>query len=304
MHGMKWDDLKILLVVGRLGSFSAAARELGINHSSVSRRMRELENHSGQRLFERLPNGLVLTAVGDELFNAAKRMTEVTDVIERNIFGKDTQLRGVIRFATLDATAQHIMPSIQTFLARYPNIELELIMSQQLANLSRREADVVLRATNTPPETYVGRKVAKHVFPIYASRELLNNFDVDNTPLDAFPWIAWEDGFTQHWMDKHVPAARIVYRANTALGICEAIKAGIGIAHYASFGGDIEQNLVRLRPPDPDLDLDLWLLIHPDQRHSARISTFMKFMADELGAQRDLIEGRLGVDRSQPVRKL
>jgi len=290
---MKWDDLKILSVVGRLGSFSAAAKELGVNHSSVSRRMRELENHSGQRLFERLPKGLVLTALGDELFSAAKRMVEVTDIIERNIFGTDTQLRGVIRFATVDATAQAIMPSIQKFLARYPYIELELIMSQQLANLSRREADVVLRATNTPPETYVGRKVAKHVFPIYGSRTLLKNFDVD-TPLDAFPWVAWEDGFTQHWMDRHVPAAHIVYRANTAFGISEAIKAGIGIAHYASFGGDVEPNMVRLRPPDPELDLDLWLLIHPDQRHSARISTFMTFMADELNAQRDLIEGRLG----------
>lgn len=290
---MKWDDLKILSAVGRLGSFSAAAKELGINHSSVSRRMRELENHSGQRLFERLPNGMLLTAAGEELFSAAKRMAEVTDTIERQIFGKDTQLRGVIRFATLDATAQKIMPSIQTFLARYPNIELELIVSQQLANLSRREADVVLRATNTPPETYIGRRVAKHVFPIYASPQLFDSYHT-NTPLDEFPWIAWEDGFTRHWMDKHIPNARVVYRANTAFGIVEAIKAGIGVAHYASFGGDLDPNLVRLRPPDPDLDLDLWLLIHPDQRRSARISTFMKFMADELAEQRDLIEGRLG----------
>jgi len=292
MHIMKWDDLKILSEVGRLGSFSAAAKELGLNHSSVSRRMRELENHSGQRLFERLPNGMILTAAGEELFSAAKRMAEVTDTIERNLFGKDTQLRGVIRFATLDATAQKIMPSIQKFLALYPNIEFELIVNQQLANLSRREADVVLRATNNPPDNYVGRRVAKHVFPIFASRELLKRYDID-TALDAYPWIAWEDGFTRHWMDKHVPHARIVYRANTAFGICEAIRAGIGIAHYASFGGDLDSSLVRLRPPEPELDLDLWLLIHPDQRHSARITTFMKFMADELGLQRDLIEGRL-----------
>jgi DNA-binding transcriptional LysR family regulator len=185
------------------------------------------------------------------------------------------------------------MPSLKKFLDLHPNIELELIVGQHLENLGRREADVVLRATNNPPETYVGRCVAKHAFPIYAARDVVAQFGPDS-PLDAYPWIAWEDGFTQHWMQKNVPNARIVFRANTAFGVGEALRTGIGIAHYACFGADLDPTLVRLRPPETDLDLDIWLLTHTDQRHIPRIQTFMAFMTEEIQVQRDLIEGRLG----------
>ncbi len=288
---MKWDDLKILVEVRRLGSFSQAARELGINHSSVSRRMRDLEMRAGVHLFERLSNGLALTAAGEELYTAAARMAEEAETVEHHIFGKDTQLRGLIRFATVDATACNIMPCLQKFLAHYPKIELELILSEHLSNLSRREADVVLRATNNPPETYVGRCVAKHAFAIFATHELIARYDLD-TPLEAYPWVGWENGFFDAWMEKHMPTAKVVCRANTALGMIEAVRAGIGIAHLACFGVDSDTEFVRLSPPDPSLDLGLWLLIHPELRHSARIRAFMQFITDELTTQRDLIEGR------------
>ena len=215
---MKWDDLKILLAVGRSGSFSQAARELGLDHSSVSRRMRNLERRLRVRLFERRSDGLRLTAAGDELYRTSSRMAEEADAAERRVSGRDTMLRGTIRFATVDATARNLMPSLQRFMSRYPEIELQLVMSQHLANLSRGEADVVLRATNHPPETYVGRLVAHHAFPVYAAPALLAQYAPD-TPLDEYPWVCWGDGMTDPWMAQHMPAARVVCRANTALGM-------------------------------------------------------------------------------------
>jgi len=288
---VKWDDLKILLAVGRSGSFSQAARELGLDHSSVSRRMRDLERRLRVRLFERRSDGLRLTAAGDELYRTSSRMAEEADAAERRVSGRDTMLRGTIRFATVDATARNLMPSLQRFMSRYPEIELQLVMSQHLANLSRGEADVVLRATNHPPETYVGRLVAHHAFPVYAAPALLARYAPD-TPLDEYPWVCWGDGMTDRWMAQHMPAARVVCRANTALGMEEAVRAGLGVAHLACFGADADRDFVRIHPPDPALALGLWLLVHRDLRRSARVRVFLDFLAAEMAEKRDLIEGR------------
>lgn len=288
---MKWDDLKILLAVGRSGSFSQAARELSLDHSSVSRRMRDLERKLGVSLFERQADGFRLTTAGNELYRASLRMAEEADAAERRVSGRDTMLRGRIRFATVDATARKLMPSLQRFMLRYPEIELQLVLSQHLANLSRSEADVVLRATNDPPETYVGRLLAHHAFPVYAAPRLLARFASD-TPLDCYPWVGWGDGMTDAWLAQHVPAARVVCRVNTALGMENAVRSEMGVAHLACFGADDDRDFVRIHPPDPSLALGVWLLVHRDLRRSARIRAFLDFLTAELVEKQDLIEGR------------
>lgn len=290
---MKWDDLRIVGAVGRTGSFSGAARDLGLDPSSVSRRMRELEERLGVRLFERMSNSLALTPAGEDLSETARRMAEEADAADRRLSGRDTELRGVVRFATLDSTARNLMPALQRFSLQYPEIELEVVVDNNPANLSRREADVVLRVTRHPPQTLVGRRIARHVFPVYGAPALIERIGADS-PLDAYPWVVWENGLTQEWMDRHQPRARIALRANTAMGIEEAIRAGIGIGHVACFGADMRAGLRRLLPPDPELEIDQWLLVHPDMRRSARIRAFVEHVATEFDAQRDLIEGRRG----------
>jgi DNA-binding transcriptional LysR family regulator len=290
---VKWDDLRIIGAVGEQGSFSGAARVLGLDASSVSRRMRELEERSGVRLFERMSNSLALTPAGEDLSETARRMAEEADAADRRLSGRDTELRGVVRFATLDSTARNLMPALQRFSTQYPEIELEVVVDNNPANLSRREADVVLRVTRHPPQALVGRRIARHVFPVYGAPALIERIGAD-APLERYPWVGWENGLTQEWMDRHQPHARIVLRANTAMGVEEAVRAGIGIGHIACFGADSRPGLRRLLPPDPDLDIDQWLLVHPDMRRSARIRAFVQHLTREFEAQRDLIEGRRG----------
>jgi DNA-binding transcriptional LysR family regulator len=290
---VKWDDLRIVGAVGRTGSFSAAARELGLDPSSVSRRMRELEERLGVRLFERMSNSLALTPAGEDLSETARRMAEQAEAADRRLSGRDTELRGVVRFATLDSTARNLMPALQRFSLQYPEIELEVVVDNNPANLSRREADVVLRVTRHPPQTLVGRRIARHVFPVYGAPALIDRIGAD-APLDAFPWVCWENGLTQEWMDRHQPHARVALRANTAMGVEEAVRAGIGVGHVACFGADSRPGLLRLLPPDPELDIDQWLLVHPDMRRSARIRAFVDHVTHEFEAQRDLIDGRRG----------
>ncbi len=288
---MNWDDLRLLAAVGRTGSFSAAAERVGLSHSSVSRRMRALEASLDARLFTRMDNKLLLTPLGEDLVETAVHMEEVADAGSLRVRGRDASLRGSIRFTTVDATARVLMPTIERFCRRYPEIEIDLLVGQGFASLTRGEADVLLRATNHPPPTYVGRRVANHAFALCAAAELAERFPKE-AALDAYPWVVWGEGMTDRWMAEHVPNARVVCRANTALMVEEAVRAGIGVGHVASWGADSRDDFVRIRPPDPSLRLSIWLLTHRDLRTTARVRTFMDFVADDIRAQRDLIEGR------------
>ncbi len=291
MHTMNWDDLRLLAAVGRRGSFSAAAAQVGLCHSSVSRRMRALEAQLGARLFSPMASKLSLTALGEELAEAAAEMEELADAALLHAVGQDAILRGPIRFTTVDATARNLMPTIERFLERYPEIEIDLLVGQGFSNLTRGEADVVLRAPNNPPPTYVGRHVATHSFSVCATPGLAERFP-QAAPLDAYPWVVWGEGMTDRWMAEHVPRAHIVCRANTALMVEEAVRSGIGVGHVAAWGASFSEDLVRIRPPDTSLDLGIWLLTHRDLRTSARVRTFMDFVANDVQAQRNLIEGR------------
>ncbi|MGH7859699.1 MAG: LysR substrate-binding domain-containing protein, partial [Candidatus Binatia bacterium] len=117
--------------------------------------------------------------------------------------------------------------------------------------------------------------------PVYAAPALLARYGPD-TPLHGYPWVCWADGMTDAWMAEHVPTARVVCRANTAIGMEEAVRAELGVAHLACFGADGDRDFVRIHPPDPALALGLWLLVHRDLRRSARIRVFLDFLAAEL----------------------
>jgi DNA-binding transcriptional LysR family regulator len=291
MKPLNWDDLRVIAAVGRSGSFSGAANRVGLSHSSISRRMRALENSLGARLFTPMANKLLLTPLGEDLVDTALRMEEIADAGSLRVAGRDATLRGSIRFTTVDASARNLLPTIERFCRLYPEIEIDLEVGQSFASLTRGEADVLLRATNEPPPTYVGRRVATHSFAICASRDLAARFATD-APLDAYPWVTWSGGMTDRWMDEHVPNGQIVCRANTALMVEEAVAAGVGVGHIASWGAVRSDDFVRLRPPDTSLELGIWLLTHRDLRTTARVRTFMDFVAEEIQDQRDLIEGR------------
>ena len=150
MHSMNWDDVRILECCARTGSFAKAADELGLSHSSISRRMTQLENNLQTTLLHRTATGVSLTDAGFSIQTKAKDMAEAAMAI-RNTSDKASALAGKIRFETIDATASFLMPYLREFTERHPEIEIDLRLNQQLVDLRRGEADVVLRATNAPP---------------------------------------------------------------------------------------------------------------------------------------------------------
>jgi DNA-binding transcriptional LysR family regulator len=180
-------------------------------------------------------------------------------------------------------------------------VRLDVVLANQALNLSKRDADVAIRATDSPPETLVGRRAARIAWALYGRMaEFAGAGPVGPAELAEQRWVSLGDHLASL---KVVQAERrllmpeqVVYKLNGVLGLAEAIEAGIGIGHLPCFVGDARSDLMRLDTPQPEFAVDLWLLTHPDLRQSARVRVFLDFMAAEIRAQRHLIEGSV-VDR-------
>jgi DNA-binding transcriptional LysR family regulator len=293
---MEWNDLRFVLAVGRAGSLSGAARTLGVNHSTVFRRINLIEQQLGVRLFERFRDGYTATAAGEEIYQLAASMDEQINTLERRLSGRDIHPGGTLRITTTDTLVELLTPMFAGFRILYPDIELELVVSNQFFSLTRREADVAIRPTREPPEALVGRRLCDIATAIYAAGSYLET----STAVDLadHPWIGPDDSLPQlrfgDWRQKNFPNARVVYRANTLLAMSEAVKNGLGIALLPCFIGDSSDELCRLQPPVAELASSLWLLTHPDLRRVARIKVFFDVMAEAIKQQKSLLEGTTG----------
>lgn len=289
-----WDDLRFFLAVARKGSIRGAASDLGVNHSTVSRRIDAFEKKLDVRVFERLPSGYFLTQAGEEMLRSAERVqTEVT-AAERRVAGRDARLSGLLRVTLPDSLAQSLlMPDLVAFCDAHPDIDLELIASSAMADLARRDADVAIRLSNDPPGYLVGRRLLKYATAIYASTAYLARHDpIANA--DELRWIGWSDTVSDPQWVRESPFPRAPARNRIASTMVQlaAAKSGMGLAMLPCYLGDTEPTLRRTLPHRPVPDRDVWLLTHEDLRHTARVRRFLDFIADAILAKRDLMEGR------------
>ncbi|MBI3452433.1 MAG: LysR family transcriptional regulator [Rhodospirillales bacterium] len=301
---MNWDDLRIFLAVVRSGSVRAAANALGVNHSTVSRRIDAFEKKLEVRLFERLPTGYLTTAEGEDMLQGAQRIEAEYAALDRRVVGRDARLTGLVRVTMPGALATLLLiPDLARFTEAYPDIEIELDASYKVADLSRREADVAIRLTNDPPDRLVGRRLLKFAKAIYASHTYLaRRARVGEPP--SFSWISWDDPSSgpQWAQNSPYPKAPIRHRVGDPAALLAAVKADMGIAMLPCFMGDAEPSLRRLAAADPVHGRDLWLLTHEDLRRTARIRKFLDFMADAILRHRDLLEGRRPQPETMPAR--
>jgi len=260
------------------GALRAAAEALGVNHSRVSRRLGQIEEALGTRLFERHRSGYVATPAGEEMIQLAARVDDDITAFARKLAGQEIKPAGELRVATNDSLLVDLLtPLFAGFLEQCPDIRLDILIGNQAANLSKRDADVAIRATDHPPETLVGRKSARIAWALYGRAV---DFPEAERPsresLWERSWVSLGDQFTM---------------LNTVLGLAEAVQAGIGGGFLPCFIGDTRPALRRLGEPDADLAADLWLLTHPDMRHTPRVRLFLDFLAVELARLKPLVEG-------------
>lgn len=286
---MDWDDLRVVLAVGRHGTLTAAARRLGVNHSTVFRRVAQIEAEIGVRLFERHRDGYVPTPAGDDAIAVAESLEGAVDELARRLAGRDTRPSGLVRATTADTLLSGFLgPPIAAFRAAHPEIRLELTIGNPFASLSKRDADVAIRATPAPPDTLVGRRVCGVAWAIYDAA-------AEGDPGDR-PWIGFDDSLSHlaaaRWLRDTPHAAAVAVRANSLLVMLSLARAGAGVAPLPCFLGDTAPELRRVRPPIDALTTDLWILTHRDLRHVARVRAFVDFMDAALRRAAALFEGR------------
>ncbi len=297
MHSFDWDGLCLVLRLSRCRSLLAAERELGISHSTLSRRLAALEERFGEPLFERHGRGVTPTRVGTAIIEAAARMEEEAQRLDRQLLGEEAKLEGVLRVTAPEIIAARHAADFSAFAHSHPRIRLELVASNLPLDLGQREADVALRLADSPPQTLVGRKILRAEFALYAAKQLVEA-STEAPELDQLPWLVWDARLRAHvtekWMKKNVPHARVAGVFDHSLVLHRAVSAAMGVGFLSCVDGDEDSALVRLLPPEPEFGMDLWVLTHRDLRHTARVRTFMSFIAERIGRWRDRYAGVAG----------
>lgn len=305
MHRMDWDNLRFFLAVARKGSIRAASTDLAVNHSTVARRITAFETKLGVRLFERLPNGYVLTATGEEMMKSAQLVEDEIVKLDRQVIGRDAQLNGVLRVTMPTALATHLlMPDISAFTKIYPSIQLELAFSDEEFNLRKREADVAIRLTASPPDYLVGRRIIDPARGIYASHEYLISKNYEKHP-ENLRWIAWEDtnAQTQRIKESRFSSSAVAHYADNIVAHLEAVKSGMGIAMLPCFIADTIPSLERLELlPGSGNCGSLWILTHEDLRATARVRAFIDFMLEAFDRHTNLLQGRCYISKPTLVK--
>jgi DNA-binding transcriptional LysR family regulator len=297
---LAWDDFRLIKAIAETRALPAAATALGLNHSTVFRRLGQIEEAIGLKLFERHRSGYVATPAGEEMTLLAERFDSDISAFAIRLAGQEIKPAGELRVTTNDTLLVDLLtPILAAFLAQCPDIRLDLLLSNQSLNLSKRDADVAIRATDRPPETLVGRRAARIAWALYGrAADFVGEADAGIETLWGRNWVSLGDQFTMlkavKYLAEHVAPERIVYKVNTVLGLAEAVEAGIGIGFLPCFIADTKPGLMRLAAPDPGFSADLWLLTHPDLRHSPRVRLFLDFVAAEIGRLKPLIEGGKG----------
>jgi DNA-binding transcriptional LysR family regulator len=295
MAGIEWDDLRYILAVASAGSLAGAARNLGVNHTTVLRRVGAFEARLGLQLFERMPTGYVLTVGGEELVAAARQIDDTVTSLERKLAGQDLRLSGAIRVTSTDTLMVSILPEILAeFRAAHPGIGIEIALSNVMLNLTKREADIAIRPAKDPPETLVGRRIAKIAFAIYGSSQYLSRRRKTDD-LAGHQWVGPDDSLADtsvaQWMRSELPESEVVLRADSLLGMREAARVGLGLAALPCYLGDTSPGLVCMHRPIAAMQTMLWILTHEDLRRTARIRAFTEFAAKAFARRRLLLEG-------------
>jgi DNA-binding transcriptional LysR family regulator len=301
MQGLQWTELQYFLAVHQGGSISAAAQALGVNHTTVLRRLAGLEQALGVRLFERFPTGYVITSAGEELAAQMAGVAEQIDGAARRMSGMDREISGTIRLTSTDTLFRGLLtPYLNEFRARHPKVTLQLVMNNAMLSLTRREADIAVRGSNRPPENLIGRLAGRIRTAPYCSRTMLAAQNAAR-PWQRYPWIAPDESLAHleqaKWLAAHVEPGQVVAAIDSLLGMLDCVRSGMGAGMLLCPLADAEPDLVRLADPLPQLDTQIWVLTHPDLKRVARVKALADFLYEKLRGDPRIGDPRIGDPR-------
>jgi DNA-binding transcriptional LysR family regulator len=283
---MVWDDLRVFLAVQRAGSHKRGARHLRVDPTTVGRRVAALESALGARLFLRTPEGLRATPAGLRLVPHAERMEAEALEAERTLLAADTRLEGSLRVTAGDGFVHFVLlPALPELRREHPLLCIELRAETRILDLSRREADVALRLVRPKEPALIARRLGRMQLAFYAGQGYLDRRGSPRglAALAEHDLIGFDSSLDDlpqtKWLLRVLPRPRYVVRATTTSAQVQACADGHGIALLPTFVASREPRLVRLLPRLAGPTRDMWGVIHADMRGSARITTFLAWLA-------------------------
>ena len=292
-----WDDIRFFLAVARSGSVRAAASALGVNHSTVLRRVSQLEAQLSARLFEKLPSGYTLTPAGEEILELAADMENASSKLQTQVFARDQSLSGTLRVAMPPSLATDLlMPDLAEFAKQHPAIELQIISSYDTVNLTLRQADVAVRLVfdqMTLPQHLIGSRLQDVHRGVYTSKAMLENIQTGDVSI--LRWILKEeDGAAPSWAAlPGIGAEQPPVIVNDLASQVAAAKAGMGATILACFIGDLNPCLVRVPGSITEYYGTIWLLTLDDTRKTKRVRVFSDFIKSRITAHADALTGSI-----------
>jgi len=288
-----WQDLLHFAALARTGSLSAAARELGVDHATVGRRIAALERSLDLRLIDRRPRTSPLTADGRAIAELVSGMEENVEAIRRYSKSAVAGLSAAVKVSAPPSIAAHLLaPKAALFRAEHPDITLTIAGVTRRAALNYGEADIAVRMTRPEESDLLVRRIGVMRFGLYAVPT------VAQMPEKDWAFIGYDSAMEhltqQTWLRSLLEGRPIVFRATDVFGQLEAARAGIGVVALPAFLGDGEAGLVRLPVAIQSPTRDLWLVTYPDLRRSPAIRAVMDFVTDTIGKScpsRDSAEG-------------
>lgn len=303
---MNWDDLRIFLAVSRARSLSGAARALRITQPTVGRRLKTLESELGTALFDRLPDGMVLNAAGEELLPLANSMEATALAVDRRQAGFSQDVRGTVRLSVWESFAPFVADHWPALKARLPEVDLGLSGTHVHADLSRREADLLIRECLPTNPSLIARKIGCYAFAVYGAPDYIaaNPAAKEEARYSKCAWVGFDEDhayfLNQAWLLEKLRGGLPGLRVNNALVLQDAVCKGCGLGVLPCFSGDNNAALQRLTGPLPDITRDLYLVVHRDVRRApavravmdALIEIFRQNTARLMGEQGTEIKGR------------
>lgn len=294
---MDANDLSLVLALSRERTLAAAAEKLGVDLSTVFRRLNALEARLQVRLFDRSARGYQPTAAGERAAGAAERVETELLALDREITGRDQQLSGVVRVTASETFSYAVLPPLfAQFHALHPRIRVVLSIDNRVMDLSRREADVALRVRRPVDPDLFGRKLTDVAWAFFGARDGAVNLRREGRAFNfgKHTVIGWDEPariVAAEWIAANVPTERIRYRSNSLVNQLKAAAAGLGIALLPCYLGDRDEGVRRVSGVLPDLSSELWIVTHQDLKNTARIRAFLTLIGDAVVAARKKFEG-------------
>ncbi|WP_372605297.1 LysR family transcriptional regulator [Actibacterium sp.] len=285
MHSDNWDDLRFVLAVAEAGTVSSAARQLGVNHATVLRRIAAFEERHGAPVFERTPQGYSILPDRLRVIEAAREVKIAVDGVERRIRGVSTPLTGEVRVTSTDTFCYAVLPAVLgRLLKRESGLQLSLLCTNAHLDLARLHADITVRPAQQLGDDMIGQVAASLGFAIYATA---------GAP-DRWLGLAGAPGRARIgvWLREQVGCDAPVATADSFLVLRELVAQGLGKTALPCVLGDGDPRLIRLAGTGPELDIPIWVASHAELVDVPRISAARALLVEELGRDAVRLAGR------------